>query len=403
MVLITVDTLRADVLTCYGYGNDTSPHLSRLAKEGVRFENVTAASPWTTPSVASITTGKYPDEVGVRDLRHGLPRSVTTLAERLQRAGYATGAVVSNTLAGPDYGHDQGYDFMHCLRYKDDEGVPSFTADRVTDQALQWMRSAEAPYFLYVHYTDPHDPYLPPGEFPGGAVERKILLENSFSASMKDAVKACYEAEVAFMDREVGRLLDAIARDTLVVFTGDHGEEFQEHGGYLHGHTLFQELLSVPLLFRGPGVPQGVVIHAPVSHVDITPTLLDRAGIALPDDLSGESLVPFFRNVVRKPRPRILFSVLENENTRRVAARQGPWKLEVRTDRAPERFSAALYHLDEDPGEEHNVAAENPELISSLVETMRARRTRLMKPEEHLDDETKKRREEELRALGYIK
>lgn len=399
MVLITIDTLRADALACYGSGNDTSPNLSRLAKQGVRFANVTAASPWTAPSVASITTGKYPDEVGVRDLNHGLPRSVTTLAERLKRAGYATGAVVSNTLAGPEYGHDQGYDFMYCLRYKDDEGAPSFTADRVTDKALEWMRSAKAPFFLCVHYTDPHDPYLPPDV--KSDLSRTRLLQSDFEPSMKEAVKACYEAEVAFMDREVGRLFDAIARDTLVVFTGDHGEEFQEHGGYLHGHTLFQELLSVPLLFRGPGVPQGAAIYAPVSHVDITPTLLDYAGI--PEKLSGESLRPFFRNTVLKPRPRLLFSVLENEESRRVAARQGPWKLEVRTDRAPARHFAALYHLEDDPGEERNVAPENQELVSALIESMRARRSRLMEPEDKIDDETRQRREEELRALGYIK
>ncbi|MFH1998194.1 MAG: sulfatase [Planctomycetota bacterium] len=419
MVLIVVDTLRADYMGCYGYTKDTTPNLDRLAEEGVLFSRVFAASPWTGPSVSSITTGMYPDEVGVRDLRDGLTPRITTLAERLKKAGYHTGAVVSNTLAGPTYGHDQGYDSFLCEPYKavpkeapygDERLWPAFTADQVTDKALEWLKTARKPFFLHVHYTDPHDPYIPPAAWRNKFLENRqpldidLLLEENFthadlSPEELDRLRAGYEGEIAFADHEIGRLIDQLPDHTLVAFTGDHGEEFLEHGGFLHGNSLFQELLRIPLIFKGADLPEGVQILEPVSHVDITPTLVDAACIPLDPGFSGFSLLPFMRSRSQPPLSRPLFSVLESRTDRRIAVKEGDWRFEVH----PEKRSVFLYNLKLDPRELKNVAMEHTDLVKSFIDSVKNRNSRLMAAPEMKDKEVQKEREAILRNLGYIK
>jgi arylsulfatase A-like enzyme len=412
-----IDTLRADHLECYGFDKPTSPAIAQLADQGTLFEQVVAASPWTGPSVAAVLTGHYPDELGVRDLRAPLPDSALTLAERFKEAGYTTGAVVSNAVAGPSYNHDQGYDFFYFERYKGkkgdtEEGLvnrPVFTADRVTDQALAWLRSAQKPFFLYVHYTDPHDPYLPPlswrEPFIAGRIapDESLLVESRFRETRPDpktvdGIKAYYEAEIAFVDHEVGRLLKALPPDALVVLTGDHGEEFLEHGGFLHGHTLYQELLDVPLIFKGSGIRTGIRVDDRVSHVDITPTLLDLTGLPPDHGLSGKSLKPFFKDPEWRLKERPLFSVLETRTHRSVSVRQGHWKFMV----VPEERKVFLYDLKDDPLEQRNVAQEHHQVVSSLLDAVRNRKHRI-RPAETGSPEMERAREEELRAIGYIK
>lgn len=413
VVIIMIDTLRADHLTCYGYRRATSPRIDGLAKEGVVFKNVFAASPWTGPSVASIVTGKYPDEVGIHDLRDPLPEDAVTLAERLKTAGYDTAAVSSNAMAGPLYGHTQGYDEFIFDRYKgkEEEGRaprPSFTADKVTDRALEWLENRERPFLLYVHYTDPHDPYLPPPSWRDQFLRDRPPLDEEFMARSEftrgipepdviERAKASYEAEIAFTDHEVGRLLDGLPEDAVIVLVGDHGEEFLEHGGFLHGHTLYQELLRVPLILQGPDVPQGMKIDDPVSQVDIVPTVLDLAGFPAAGDLSGRNLMPYLKE--GNPKPAFLFSVLESRKYRLLSARRGPWKLLY----LPSEKRHSLYHLESDPLEERDRSKANPEVAASLLKAIEAREDRVI-PAPSLDSpDLEKEREEELRALGYIK
>lgn len=419
MVLVVVDTLRADYMGCYGYEKDTTPNLDRISKEGALFSRVFAASPWTGPSVASITTGMYPDEVGVRDLRDGLAPRITTLAERLKKAGYHTGAVVSNTLAGPAYGHDQGYDQIFCEPYKaipddapsgDERLWPGFTADEVTDKALEWLKTAKKPYFLYVHYTDPHDPYIPPKVWQDKFLKGReplatdLLLEERFveaglSPEEVDRLRACYEGEIAFADHEIGRLADALTRDTHLVVTGDHGEEFLEHGGFRHGTSLFQELLNVPLMVRGPAAPPGRIIHEPASHVDITPTLLDLASAPGDPDFAGTSLLPYLQSSSPETLSRPLFSVLESRIDRRIAVKKDQLRFEVH----PQKRAVYLYDLEKDPGELNNIAMENADLVQSFINIVKGRNHRLMAAPETLDQSLEKEREAILRNLGYIK
>ncbi|MEW6071706.1 MAG: sulfatase [Planctomycetota bacterium] len=419
VVLIVIDTLRADGLGCYGAGAEAAPAITRLGAEGAIFRQVLAASPWTGPSVASILTGKYPDEVGIHGLRDPLPIAAATLAERFQAAGFRTGAVVSNPLAGSAYGYDRGYEHFHLGRYKGEpggSGRPFFTADRVTDAALAWLAEIApdpAPFFLHVHYTDPHEPYLAPARWrdaalAGGApLAEELLLDGAFTrapltASQLQTLERSYAAEVAFVDHEVGRLLAALPPDALVVFTSDHGEEFREHGGFLHGHSLFQELLHVPLIVRGPGVPAGVVVEAPVSQVDIAPTIVELARLGRRRaDFAGTSLVPLLQRAAapgeEDARPH--FSVLENKGHRVYAVRQGRWKLHYE----PDQRQSILYDLEADPGERRNLAREQGDLVSSLVELLRKREARILPADTPKDPELLRRLEEELRAIGYAR
>jgi len=417
IVLIVIDTLRKDHLECYGFEKATSPCISKFAQEGVIFDRALAASPWTGPSVASIVTGTYPDELGMRDLLAPLPDTASTLAEKLKKAGYATYAVVSNGIAGPAYGHDQGYDDFFFKRYKEKKenletaGSPLvFTADRVTDKALEMMAAASKPFFLYVHYTDPHDPYLPPSDWKErflkgySPLDEKILKDSLFTEmgmepGQVETLKAHYQAEIAFTDHEVSRVLEALGPDTLVVLTGDHGEEFLEHGGFLHGHTLYRELLDVPLIFRGPGLARNTRIDDPVSHVDIAPTILDLAGVDIDrDPFSGCSLKPRLTNAAAPLQERPLFSVLETDDYHCVSVAMGSWKLLL----VPAEKTVCLFDLAQDPSETRNVAQENPEVVSALIQAVKQRKARIRSAAQASPDMIKAR-EEELRAIGYIK
>ncbi len=284
VLLVTIDTLRADHVGAYGAAADATPVLDALAAEGTRFETAIAPAPLTLPSHATLLTGLLPPRHGVR--HNGIFRlgeDVPTLAERFSGAGHATGAVVAAVVLAERYGLGRGFD------HYDDEIRGDATAARgylhrraegVTDRALEWLAGRDGPFFLWVHYYDPHADYDPPPPF----AER-------FAESP-------YAGEIAYVDRELGRLLDGLREagrfdDTLVVATSDHGEALGEHGERTHSYTLYDATLAVPLLLRGPGVPAGRVVEDVVSLADVTPTLLAAAGLpALPGD--GRDLAGFW-------------------------------------------------------------------------------------------------------------
>jgi arylsulfatase A-like enzyme len=411
IVMVMIDTIRADAQSHHGYPRPTTPRLSAWAAEGTDFSLALAASPWTGPSVASVVTGRYPDELGIRDLDDPLPRAAVTLAEALGEGGWTTGAVVSNGYIAPWFGHDQGYAEFQFEEYtgEDDNFTPVATADRVTDMALEWLATAAAPYFLYVHYTDPHDPYLPPGEWrqrfvgdpgllPDELLQRQAFTRTPLTTAQLDALRGMYDASIAFADFEIGRLLDALPDDVLVVVVGDHGEEFLEHGGLLHGHSVFEELLRVPLIFRGPGVCAGKQVGAPVSHVDIAPTLLDLAGLPPLDDPTGRSLRAELQLEQPRPEERVLFAVREYGGVKVVAARRGSLKLMLNEQTG----AAALFDLLADPAERRNLAADRPDLLRQLVAAVEGRAGRIQAAPELDDDEAQRKRIQDLRKLGYI-
>lgn len=263
VVLITIDTLRADHLGSYGAGPAATPALDALAADGLRFSNAISPVPLTRPAHASLLTGLYPQEHGIRDnLPARLDPSIPTLATRLKTAGYHTGAFVGSFLLGRGSGFEAGFDVMgdgSAEGVNDPIGPRAERrAGEVADEALRFLASAPAPFFLWVHFYDPHAPYDPPDPFAGKG----------------------YRGEIAYADSQLGRLVGAL-RDrglldsTLVVATADHGEGLGDHGEDEHGALVYEESLHVPLILRGPGIAPGRVEGEPVSLVDVAPFLLD--------------------------------------------------------------------------------------------------------------------------------
>jgi arylsulfatase A-like enzyme len=315
VVLIVVDTLRADRLGPYGNRRGLTPFLDTLVRRAHVIERAYAQAPWTSPSVASIFTSRYLSQHGVVAFNSVLAAEETTLAEVLRTAGYATGAFSANGLISRKAGFHQGFDEYRAHLLLGDPGLrftrPAKRADEITEEALRWLDSVRAPngatppVFLYLHYMEPHAPYGPPPELLARVRAGKPPLDvarvnQEFIASalgppspeVLDAILDTYDAEVLAIDAALRRLMDALERrdvDALVVITADHGEEFRDHGGWGHGKTLYDELIHVPLIVRAPGQTHGGVIRRLVSSVDIAPTVLEVARLEIPASFEGVS------------------------------------------------------------------------------------------------------------------
>ncbi len=349
ILLITLDTTRADHLGPYGAMNVETPALSGLADRGIVFENAAATAPVTGPAHASLLTGLYPRRHGVRNnLTHYLPENVPTLAEGLSASGYRTAAFVSAVVLEGRYGFDQGFE-----TYDDD--LKSSSASRIgpmaterpaqatADRALAWLKGLgdDQPYFLWVHFYDPHLPYSPPSPWA-----------ESYRGQP-------YDGEIAYMDSQIGRLLQhprAAGDDVMVLAIGDHGEGLGEHGEKAHGLLVYESTIRVPWILKLPGGPAGVRIAAPISQVDLVPTIAEMV-ISYPESgleaIEGRSLLPLLRGEDWNA-GRSLFAEAESSFftygwSRLRSVRQGSLKY---ID-AP---VAELYELDRDPGENTNLA-----------------------------------------------
>jgi arylsulfatase A-like enzyme len=354
VILVSIDTLRADHLGCYGYARPTSPALDRLAGEGVAFTDVSAPSPWTRPSHASLLTGLYPSRHGVKTADHGLNDRVATLAERFAAAGYATKAIVNSEHLGKRFGLQRGFeDFDYVSEWS---RWPPWrrrivdSAEVITDRALRLLGDAgDRPFFLFLHYYDPHSDYDPHpryrrlfvGPYAGpldGGTEQLLEIQGTkrpLDGEDRDHLVDLYDAEIRQLDAEVGRLLDfvgesGLAPTTIVALTSDHGEEFLDHGSVLHGHTLYQELLAVPLIVRGPGIPAGLRVSTVASLVDVAPTLLSLAAAPIPSGIDGVDLSRQWSTPSAVPPERAVFAEADSKNAEPDVlrmVRRGRWKL----------------------------------------------------------------------------
>ncbi len=310
-VLISIDTLRPDHLGCYGYERRTSPHIDRLAESGIVFEDAMSASCWTLPSHATMLTGLYPSFHGLQDDGEGLPESIPTLAEELRRSGYRTLAAVSHVYVSSTYRLDRGFD-----RFDDSlirGGAENPRAAETVDRALALFDGTpEGPFFLFVHFFDPHSDYEPPPPFDtlfvdpsyAGPVDGRIQLLTPFhvrvpalsEADMRRIVDL-YDGEIAYVDSEIGRMLGemearGLLRNAAILVTADHGEEFREHGSLGHGRTLFGEQLHVPLVLSGTALRGKAPRRSElVSLLDLAPTILALAGAEIPSSMPGVSLL----------------------------------------------------------------------------------------------------------------
>jgi arylsulfatase A-like enzyme len=305
ILVVVVDALRPDHLAAYGYERETSPTITRLAAQGARFAHAYAQGPSTVPTHSSLFTGRFPFQHGSYDVRRPLREEELTLAEFLGARGYRTFAVASSVRFHPLSGWSQGFEDYEIVRAYDKARLGA----AVTSTALRLLaRDDPRPVFGFVHYLGPHQPYAPPPPHrtrwhPGLAHPRPedtgaFLTAHGGPGQPVDAevlayLKGLYDGEISHLDPELGRLLAGLVyagsdRDTIVVLTADHGEQFKEHGGLSHGGGLHEELLRVPLLVRWPGrVPPGTVVPRLAQTVDVFPTLASLAGFPPPPGLAG--------------------------------------------------------------------------------------------------------------------
>lgn len=303
ILLIVVDTLRFDHLGTYGYERPTSPEIdSRLAARGVVVESAYSQAPWTLPSMASMHTGRRAEELlDAKGQPFGIPEPAATLAEELKARGYTTAAFIANPTLHQGNGFAQGFDTFETAPYE----LASMArhAEDINARALPYLRQLQQeprrPFFLYLHYLDPHDPYdnteivdgkspyFPDyqGNFRGTDVHGLYLGALQMADPQQDLeqIKALYDSEVHYVDRHIGEILAALPeaekKRTLIVLTADHGEELWDHGGFKHGETLYEELIHVPLIFRWDGhLPAGKRLEGTVRLLDLWPTLLAAAG-----------------------------------------------------------------------------------------------------------------------------
>lgn len=395
VVLIGIDTLRADATSLYGpslHGRDTTPNLRKLAERGVLFRNAVSQAPWTMPAFGAIHTGRYPHEHGGFSLSGALRDGEVLLAEALAEAGYATRAVVSHTYVGPQRGFAQGferYDASNALGHR------AITSKAVTDLALRMLGSRdERPLFLFAHYFDVHYEYMdhPESDF-GDRYQGWLRHENDYENLLKNRQMVSaeenrwlidlYEEEVAHTDREIGRLLEALEKSgrmdrTLIVVVADHGEEFLDHGSYGHTSTLWQEQLHVPLLVVPPGARRAATVEGVVETRTVFGTVLDALGIDFAEGARARSLL---RKVApdgsEVPDPQAkAFSITwlpdaEVAWGKRMcisSLREGRWKL-VR-HYTWER--TLLFDLEADPREQRDLSTAEPERAAAMAATLEA-------------------------------
>jgi len=390
LVLVTIDTLRADRLGCYGNSHIETPNLDRIARQGVLFENAVTHTPLTAPAHASIFTGLYPTVHRVRDTGgFVLQASHATLAEVLHQQGWDTAAFVGSSVLKKQFGFNQGFAVYDDEMPKPDPrkmaagDYAERRAGEVVDRAVAWLASQSGkPFFLWVHVFDPHSPYDPPSPF-----------REKYSGR-------AYDGEVAYTDQELGRLFSAVDKksppaDTLVAVLSDHGESLSEHGEYTHGVFLYDSTLRIAFLMAGPGIPKGLRVKQQARAIDVLPTLLDLMGRPVPPGVQGTSLTPVFAG---KPLPasEAYIETLYPKINMRWAELRG-----IRTDRwkyirAPR---PELYDLRQDPAETTNVIGNHPAEAQQLEAKVKAVSSDAEKVQTTMADQ---RTLAQLKGLGYL-
>jgi arylsulfatase A-like enzyme/cytochrome c-type biogenesis protein CcmH/NrfG len=374
VVLITIDTLRADHLGCYGYKQIKTPHIDALAADGAKFERAFAVVPVTLPSHSSILTGTYPMYSGMHDFSgNKLSPLQPTLATALKEAGYQTGAVIGAAVLDSRFGLNRGFDFYYDhfdFSRLDEANLDEMerSGNLVADATLEWLAShSQKQFFLWMHLYDPHFPYNPPEPY-----------SREYSSHP-------YDGEIAFADEQVGRLLrflkeKGLYKNTIIVLCGDHGESLGEHGEKTHGFFIYNSTMHVPLIVHLPGGASGREISEPVSLVDLMPTILSAAGIDIPPQVQGRSLLNAIRLTPSEHGAQV------DEKTARALYGESflprihfDWSELRASENAKYHFIDAprpeLYDLTSDPGETHNIfndkKAVSAEMRSKLVSMVR--------------------------------
>lgn len=383
ILLISVDTLRADRVGCYGDNRGITGMMDFWAERGVRFETAYAPSPWTLPSHASAFTGLYPTEHMAIDEKINIDKTTPMLAEILQKAGFTTGAFVSHYYLSAEYGFDRGFDDFFIK--------PNATADEMVTKAIAWLKdNKNKNFFAFLHLFDPHTPYQPPqnfakkhypadtGVFVSGTTKDVIEVIRTWPSERAKKVLKClsalYDGEIDFVDKQLEVLFkfmqqNLLDQNTLIILFSDHGEEFMEHRLMEHGFTLYEEQLRVPVIFYAPNkLPAGEVIKEPINLIDLMPTLLDFLGLPpLNKPISGRSVMPLIRGETETLKRHLMAET----------TRQGPDRVAIIKDRykyiySPKfnlngrSFDELLFNLRADPLESNNLIREEKKKASAL-------------------------------------
>ena len=449
--LITIDTLRADHLGVYGYRRDTSPHIDRFARSNVLFKNAVAQWPKTSPSFASMLTGRHPQVTGLaRICPLQVGEELQLVAERFKSAGWKTLAVVSNPNLDTQFGFAQGFDdYSEGWKPEQQERIdtkgelpgPESYARFINQHAFSALDRAGQTdgLFAWIHYTDPHAPYRPPPAYSGRFVDdpwydatRKVALNGDEVAepyfggippyarldgpreTELDYYVAEYDAAIYTTDEQVGVLLAELERrglleDALVILTADHGESLGEHDYFCeHGSFPYEDCTHVPLVMALPGTTGPLTIDAPLGLIHLVPTMLSFAGLPPDAELPGQDLLPLLRGEGEPPE--FAISAAGYAEHYQQVVRAGRWKLVHVPDLNDRRRMTGaeweLYDLEVDPGELVNLAEQRPEVVESLrrklLEWLASRRP-VHSGQQGRIDALDPRTEELMRKLGYIK
>ena len=424
IVLYMIDTLRADHLGCYGYSRNTSPFIDHFAENAVLFENARAQTSWTRGSVASVLTGLWPQVHGTVGENHVLSPAVTSLAQNLRDTGYKTIAVIANGNVNQSWGFDRGFDEFIYLQYYRPGQLLARSTD-VHSAVLQVLDGldGDTPFFLWVLTIDPHTPYEAPEPFhsrfsdrprsPGfGSVSHLAELadrEDAVSPQIREHLIDLYDAEIAANDDSFGNLMDELEKrnlfdESLFVLVSDHGEEFNEHGGWEHGRTLHAEVLDIPLIIKPPGHKGSVRRSEVTQHVDMAPTILELAGATPLAMTQGRSLVPLFdsdRHLEWAPRA---LAHLDRHGFVMTSLLDDSWKAIIHRHEDVEAYPR-VFRWESDRLEQSDLSLEDPLLDQFLIwklhqEAMKDRESRFEPGTLNMEDLGKT--VEQLRALGYL-
>ncbi|AWB26408.1 sulfatase [Halococcoides cellulosivorans] len=409
VLFVTVDCLRADHTGCYGYDRPTTPAIDRFAADATLFEHSYANAAHTRWAMQALHTGYCPHAIDGL----GIPEGATTLAERFQAAGWATGGFANNGFVSREYNYHQGFDrydgvaefaatkplikrlgdqvdrhldsrvlrqyvyepLVETLRSAESDGTEDGYREAVTDRdvvdaACDWIAQRQAdgdPHFTWVHLMDAHTPYSRWDDHLEAIrgdtdVEHVVRPHDQITVGEEPPQAAidAYDAGVRSADEQVGRLLDTVGDGTVVAITADHGESFGRYAPF-HAGPVYSSLTQVPIIVRAPGLEPGRVDEYPVQHLDIAPTLLEAAGIDAPDSMAGDSLIDLDRE---SDAP--VFFCVDGDDTEAVGIREGPWKYVE-----PEQGSPALYRVAHMGSEGEDVSDDHPEVHDRLVDALR--------------------------------
>jgi arylsulfatase A-like enzyme len=417
IILISIDTLRADHLGCYNYPRDTSPSVDKFREDAILFRRCTAQSSSTLTSHASILTSLIPSHHGAFFTRgQALPDNIKTMAELLKEKGYRTISFNDGGQIAPQFGLTQGFDKYESM--SDKIKAEHLNFNRIVTKTMTWLDENPAEkFFLFLHTYETHHPYTPKkrqlklfeSNYKGDLnwqvtvemIEKINKGEIKLTGEDKQHIINTYDAEIRSMDESFGLLIDYLKKkklydNTLIIFTSDHGEEFGEHGTWaMHSHTLFNELLHVPLLFKLPGskFASRKVNHLVLS-IDILPTVMDLLGEKMSKDFEGSSLVPLIKGI---PPKKPVFAISQRDMQQTYVSAY--WSVMTRKWKL---YDAKLYDILNDPGELKDISAAHEELKTSLqkyaLKYMKRRDKKFTGEKITLDDELRKK----LKSLGYL-